>query len=77
MLHKKQKALTKTHNTPSQTQRPKPHHLMNCERAVRPFRNSVGVGDFVPPHTKKLFAICDAQSVFILAIRTGLRGFAR
>ena len=57
MLHKKQKALTKTHKKASLSQRPKPHHLMNCDRAVRHRRATLsqfgGVWGDWSPHKKK------------------------
>ena len=56
MLHKKQKALTQTHKKASLSQRPKPHHLMNCERAVRHRRTALsqfgGRGGTSSPHKK-------------------------
>ena len=57
MLHKKQKALTQTHKKASPPQRPKPHHLMKCEkgtwRSHVPFSHFGGCGGgFVPPQKK-------------------------
>ena len=54
---KTKKPSLKPTKSPGQTQRPKPHHLMNCERAVRHRRAALsqfggGWGDFVPPQKK-------------------------
>ena len=57
MLHKKQKALTQTHKKASPPQRPKPHHLMKCEkgtwRSHVPFSHFGGCGGTSSPHKKK------------------------
>ena len=58
MLHKKQKALTKNHKKAPPLQRPKPHHLMKCEkgawRSYVPFSHFGGRGGTSSPHKKKL-----------------------
>ena len=58
MLHKKQNAHTQAHKKASLLQRPKPHHLMNCERAVRHRRAALsqfgGRGGTSSPHKKTL-----------------------
>ena len=60
MLHKNQKALTQTHKKASLLQRPKPHHLMNCERAVRQRRAALsqfgGRGGTLSPPTQKNYS---------------------
>ena len=56
MLHKKQKALTQTHRMVPLPPRPKPHHLMKCERAARHCRVALshfGGGGGTGPPTKK------------------------
>lgn len=56
MLHKKQKGLTQTHRKVPLPPRPKPHHLMKCEkgawRSHVPFSHFGGRGGTGPP-TKK------------------------
>ena len=53
----KNKKLTQTHKKASLPPRPKPHHFMNCERAVRHCRAALsqfgGVGGLVPPQKNK------------------------
>ena len=54
--HASQKTFTKAHKKAPLPQRPKPHHLMNCERAVRHRRTALsqfgGCGGTSSPHKK-------------------------
>ena len=73
MLHKKQKALTQTHKKASLSQRPKPHHLMKCERAARHRRVALshfgGRGGTSSPHTKKTYPMVCAMR-WLISVRT-------
>ena len=55
----KTKNLTKTHKKAPPLQRPKPHHLMKCERAARHRRVALshfgGCGGTSSPHKKNYF----------------------
>ena len=73
MLHKKQKGLTQTHKKASLSQRPKPHHLMKCERAARHRRVALshfgGCGGTGPPTQKEPYPMVCAMR-WLISVRT-------